>query len=803
LALSSTPDRPDHEGGAARLSRRAAAKAASAYALLSGLWVLWSDRVVELLFTDPNVMSTASTIKGWLFVAVTALLLYGLMRRMFDRIVTAAGREVKSQAEKLHALSLLESIADGSEDAIFAKDLEGRYTLFNRAAAAFVGKSVGEVVGKDDRAIFPREQAEMLMAAGRQVMANNSGITQEEELDTPQGRRVFLATKAPLRDAGGKAVGVFGISRDITARKRAEQELREKLALHEQLSRIAASVPGAIHSYKLDADGHACMPYTTAAVEDLFGLTQQELAQDLSGWAANVHPDDIERMQAKVAEAARDFVPWHDLYRYRHPGKGLRWIEGWSIPQQDDGGSIVWHGFVMDVTERKQAEEALRDREEKLSAIVGHSPSALSLKTPDGRYVLANPNLQQIHRLTEAQIIGKTDFDLYPDAVAQIFRANDELVLRTLGRHSIEETVPVGGESRSYMSHMFPVLGDDGRARFVCRISLDITEGKAAEQALRTSEQRFRDIVEASADWVWEVDALGRYTYASPGVETALGFTPAEILGKTPFDLMPPDEAQRVGAAFAEITSARKPFRDLDNINRRKDGTLRHIQTNGMPILGPGGELIGFRGLDRDVTDQKSAELALRENKDRLRALVNSIPDLVWLKNLEGKYLACNPRFEEFFGAPEEDIVGRTDFDFVPAELADFFRTNDRAAMAAGGPTVNEEEVSFASDGHREILQTIKTPFFDGTGNVVGVLGIARDVTAQKTAEAELRRNNDELQRFNRATVGRELDMIELKQQINAMALELGRKPLFPMHFLNSEDSLETGAMFAGGGERD
>jgi hypothetical protein len=126
----------------------------------------------------------------------------------------------------------------------------------------------------------------------------------------------------------------------------------------------------------------------------------------------------------------------------------------------------------------------------------------------------------------------------------------------------------------------------------------------------------------------------------------------------------------------------------------------------------------------------------------------------------------------------------------------------DRPLAAAGGPTANEEEVIFATDGHREILQTIKTPFFDGAGKVVGVLGIARDVTAQKAAESELRRNYEELQRSNRATVVRELDMIELKQQINAMAFELGRKPVLPMAFLDAENVSGTDGRVATGGKR-
>jgi PAS domain S-box-containing protein len=130
--------------------------------------------------------------------------------------------------------------------------------------------------------------------------------------------------------------------------------------------------------------------------------------------------------------------------------------------------------------------------------------------------------------------------------------------------------------------------------------------------------------------------------------------------------------------------------------------------------------------------------LDLAHSQRRLRTLLDTIPDLVWLKDADGVYLACNPRFEQFFGASESEILGRSDRDFVPAELADSFRSNDHAAIAAGGPRVNEEWVTFAADGYRGLLETIKTPVRDARGRVLGVLGIARDITARKDAEERI-----------------------------------------------------------------
>ncbi|MDF2181094.1 EAL domain-containing protein [Neptuniibacter sp. CAU 1671] len=129
----------------------------------------------------------------------------------------------------------------------------------------------------------------------------------------------------------------------------------------------------------------------------------------------------------------------------------------------------------------------------------------------------------------------------------------------------------------------------------------------------------------------------------------------------------------------------------------------------------------------------------LREKESHLRTLVDTLPDLVWLKDKEGVYLSCNRKFERFFGAQEHQIVGRTDYDFVDSELSDFFRANDLAAMAAGGPCANEEELTYVDDGHTELVETIKTPMVDSKGKLIGVLGVGRDITLRRQNEQEVR----------------------------------------------------------------
>jgi len=145
-----------------------------------------------------------------------------------------------------------------------------------------------------------------------------------------------------------------------------------------------------------------------------------------------------------------------------------------------------------------------------------------------------------------------------------------------------------------------------------------------------------------------------------------------------------------------------------------------------------------------DALGQRDAELVRRNREIALshaqqHALINAIPDLIWLKDEAGRYLFCNPRFEQFFGESEANILGRTDYDFVERELADSFRANDEIAMLGDQPRMNEEWITFANDGHRELVETLKLPLRDADARLIGVLGIARDITERKRSE-ELQR---------------------------------------------------------------
>ena len=148
------------------------------------------------------------------------------------------------------------------------------------------------------------------------------------------------------------------------------------------------------------------------------------------------------------------------------------------------------------------------------------------------------------------------------------------------------------------------------------------------------------------------------------------------------------------------------------------------------------------------------ANRALRLNMAHLRTLLETLPDLVWLKDVNGVYILCNRRFERLYGATEAEIVGKTDYDFVDRELADFFRRHDRAAMDAGGPQINEETLAYKDDGHIEELETIKTPMYDDRGRIIGVLGVPRDITSRNRIADELKESELRFKALHNASFG-------------------------------------------------
>ena len=184
-----------------------------------------------------------------------------------------------------------------------------------------------------------------------------------------------------------------------------------------------------------------------------------------------------------------------------------------------------------------------------------------------------------------------------------------------------------------------------------------------------------------------------------------------------------------------------------------------------------------------DITERNRVESELARERAYLKTLISTIPELIWWKDTDGRYLGCNSRFEQFFGAREADIRGKTDYDFVPRELADLFRQHDRLAMEKNGPSVNEEEVTFANDGHSELLETTKTPLRDENGRLIGVLGISHDISERKRTEMTLRELEE---RYSKA-FHTSPDAININRVSDGLYIEANDSFLLTMGYSRSE----------------
>ncbi|WP_429039203.1 PAS domain-containing protein [Aeromonas media] len=255
-----------------------------------------------------------------------------------------------SQAQRLQALQLLSAIADSSEDAIFAKDREGKYILFNRAASQFVGKPAAEMLGQDDMAIFPPDQARMLMEAGRRVIENNRVQTEEEYLTLPGGDRVFLATKGPLQDNEGQVIGIFGISRDITGFKRAEADLREREGL------FRALVEQSLAGIYIIQQGKLC--YINPCFAHLFGYDSPGALLGVGPLQALASPKDSDRVAELVQHCEQEGGDIHARFSALHHDSQPLEVELYGR-RVDYRGQPALLGLLLDVTEREQVEQAL------------------------------------------------------------------------------------------------------------------------------------------------------------------------------------------------------------------------------------------------------------------------------------------------------------------------------------------------------------------------------------------------------------------------------------------------------------
>jgi two-component system sensor histidine kinase/response regulator len=390
-----------------------------------------------------------------------------------------------------------------------------------------------------------------------------------------------------------------------------------------------------------------------------------------------------------------------------------------------------------------------------LDQLFESAQEAIVLANREGNVIRANSEFTRMFGYTKDEIMGQhIDRLVSPEDckeqalfITQRTASGEKMRLETIRRRKDGRLINV--------SILASPIFVDGRLEAIYGIYRDISEQKKGIDELKNSEKRFHDVALSSADWIWEVDKEGKYTFASGRVKQLLGYSPEEIIGKTPFDLMLLEEAERVKKIFSQISEEKKPIVDLENWNLTKDGKRVLLLTNGVPILNEHGELLGYRGVDKNITEQKQTEEKLRRNEEKYRMIFESFHDVYYRTDKSGVVTEISPSvFNQARYRPEE-VIGRpvTDFYHNPDDREVLMRRLQEEGF------VSDYELSLLSKDGRKIETSLNARIlFDENKQITGFEGVLRDITERKLAVEALRKSEERFKNiFTESPIGIEL----------------------------------------------
>jgi PAS domain S-box-containing protein len=402
----------------------------------------------------------------------------------------------------------LRTLIDSLPDRIYIKDRQSRFLVNNPAHVQALGATCqDEVIGKTDLDIFPAEMARQKFNDEQALMKSGQALDREESAVNPRtGETHWLqTTKVPLRDKQGVVVGLMGISRDITERKLAEEDLRRaRTELEKRVAERTAEIiqerrllrtlidnlPDCI--YAKDAAGRKTM----ANAADLKNLRCKTEAEAVGKTDFDLFPPDVAEKFWADDQKVIQGQPVINREEYFVNDEGeKRWLLTSKLPLRDENGKITGLvGIGSDITERKLAEEALARERSLLRTLIDNLPDCVYAKDAAGRKILANPaDLINLRCKTEAEAIGKTDFELFPRDIAEKFWADDQKVIQGVPViNRAEYVLDENGGKRWLLTSKLPLRDQDGTIAGLVGIGRDITEQKEAEDALRDSETKLR-----------------------------------------------------------------------------------------------------------------------------------------------------------------------------------------------------------------------------------------------------------------------------------------------------------------------
>jgi PAS domain S-box-containing protein len=600
------------------------------------------------------------------------------------------------------------------------------------------------VLNLTDEDIFAPEDAVRLKALKRQVLEQGTKIHEQFWL-TSNGKRVFIDLYLePIRKENGEVTHVAISTVDLTVQKLAEMalnETRETLAKSEHMMKyFLDTVPVGIIKWGIDG--------MIFEVNDRFlemtGYSNEDIFQRQLNWI-QLSPEYSE----KDKEASKEYLSTGRCYPYekvifRKDGTLMHIMISTVMVDPDSRMGIA---FLLDVTEIKKKEEALRVSEEQFSTIFNNSPFAVALtKMPEGRIVNINDTFLHLFGYTREEVIGKTSLDLH--ITDQDSREHVEKELRQNGmvrdfecvRHKRDgklitilinlDWITIGGES------------------FILTTIQDITERRKLEAAKMENDQRLRFHMENSPLAIIEWDAEFRVSQWSAAAEEMFGWKKEETLNKNieSLNMIYPPDIPLVDGTISRLVSGREHRVVTSNRNLTKSGEVIECIWRNSVLLDEKGEMTSVMSLVEDITLRKKAEEAILGSERKLRDIMNATLESIWLFDTEGSVLHANPIALKRFGKSEEEVLGRNMKDILTPELAKIRLERLKEVVNTGRPCEFEDERAGYSFRHSFY------PLKSDSGNVLSVVSFSRDITERKKFEEELLRSEARLKLAQKAS---------------------------------------------------
>lgn len=629
-------------------------------------------------------------------------------------------------AEAKRTSDLLQAITDGTSDAVFVKDREGKYLFFNKAAEAFVGKPAAEVLGKDDRAIFTPASAAIAMESDRRVMETNQATTREERLTASGITRVYEAIKSPYRDAHGNILGVMGVSREITERVRAEEELRQQ----QRLLRIAGRV-ARIGGWSFDiATQLVTWSDEIREIHEVAPGYQPTLAEALQFYT----PADRERITQYLQRCTADGTPF-DFELQLTTAKGRRfWVRSIGEAVRDSNNQIVsLQGAFQDITERKQAEAQQRQLAERLATTLENITDGFITLDREWHITYVNAAAERLISRNRHELIGTLVWETFPETLGVTFEREY--------RRAVEQNVTVEFEEYFPPLNKWFAVRAYPSERGLAIYFRDVTAARNLTAELEKERSRLIAAQAVAKVGSWETDLKTLDVIWSAETYRIFEQSQDQFQPSHPnfLQLVHPEDRAAVDRAFQESLHLDTPQK-IDHRIVMADGRIKFVQERWQAIFDSSGKPVRVIGTCQDITEQKQAEEAVRESEERFRLVSKATNDAIWDWDLLTDAHYWNEGFETLFGYDREKLqltiqawTSLLHPDDKEAIIADVQRAIDGAAESWAG-----EYRFMRADGTVAYVLDRGYIIRNPAGKAVRMIGSMTDLTARKQAEETL-----------------------------------------------------------------